>query len=425
MKNEYENLPPEKKEALMSVAREIKNAETPTFDPNIDLHTVTMTSLYDTAFPPRTPLIDGLLYSGTYLFAGSPKIGKSFFMLQLGYHVAMGLPLWEYPVRQGTALYLALEDDYARLQGRLVQMFGMEPTPNLILTTQSRTLAGGLTEQMERFIRRIPDTRLMIVDTLQKVREIGNENYSYAVDYQNITQLKAFSDKHNICLVIVHHTRKMEANDTFETISGTTGLLGAADGAIVLQKKKRIENTAVMQIVGRDQEDQELTLEFDRERCFWKLTKAERTVIQRPTDPLIVAISDFMKDKEEWTGSAGELLEALPDLNVNPNVLTRKLNTSVSSLFNDFGIEYTQHSRQKDRRSFTLRRIVQIREPVPEPGDDIKGDDIGGMEISSSSSPSPPEQPETTETTEDNNQNNRYPKVGSESGGKDERKENE
>jgi len=57
------------------------------------------TELYDTAYPPKLPIIDGLLYNGTYLFVGSPKIGKSFFMAQIGYHVSMGLPLWGYPVR--------------------------------------------------------------------------------------------------------------------------------------------------------------------------------------------------------------------------------------------------------------------------------------------------------------------------------------
>ena len=77
------------------------------------LHTISMTELYDTVFMPRTPVVDGFLYSGTYLFVGAPKVGKSFFMAQLAYHVAMGLPLWEYPVHKGTVLYLALEDDYA------------------------------------------------------------------------------------------------------------------------------------------------------------------------------------------------------------------------------------------------------------------------------------------------------------------------
>ena len=58
-----------------------------------DLETVSMMELYDTAYPPKLPIIDGLLYNGTYLFVGSPKIGKSFFMAQIGYHISKGLPL--------------------------------------------------------------------------------------------------------------------------------------------------------------------------------------------------------------------------------------------------------------------------------------------------------------------------------------------
>ena len=84
--------------------------------------------------------MNDLLYSGTYLFVGAPKVGKSFFMGQLAYHVAMGLPLWEYEVHQGTVLYLALEDDYARLQRRLSRMFGVEETSNLYFATQALSL---------------------------------------------------------------------------------------------------------------------------------------------------------------------------------------------------------------------------------------------------------------------------------------------
>ena len=44
------------------------------------LHTVSMTELYDTVYPPRVPVVDGFLYNGIYLFVGAPKVGKSFFM---------------------------------------------------------------------------------------------------------------------------------------------------------------------------------------------------------------------------------------------------------------------------------------------------------------------------------------------------------
>ena len=95
------------------------------------LHTVSMNELYETVYQSRPPVIDGLLYSGTYLFAGAPKVGKSFFMAQLAYHISTGQPLWNYEVHQGTVLYLALEDDYQRLQERMSRMFGVEGTDNL------------------------------------------------------------------------------------------------------------------------------------------------------------------------------------------------------------------------------------------------------------------------------------------------------
>ena len=78
------------------------------------LDTITLTGLYENVYQPKQAIVDNLLYSGTYFFAGAPKVGKSFFVAQLGYHVSKGIPLWDYPVHQGTVLYLALEDDNSR-----------------------------------------------------------------------------------------------------------------------------------------------------------------------------------------------------------------------------------------------------------------------------------------------------------------------
>lgn len=238
-----------------------------------ELETVSMMELYDTAYPPKLPIVEGLLYNGTYLFVGSPKIGKSFFMAQIGYHISKGLPLWDFPVRQGTVLYLALEDDYARLQKRLSQMFGMEGSENFYFATKSKSLNAGLEQQLVQFVTEHKDARLIIIDTLQKVREVGGDKFSYASDYEIVTKLKAFSDHYGICFLVVHHTRKMESSDSFDMISGTNGLLGAADGAFVMQKEKRTDNKAVLEVAGRDQQDQKLWLNFNRERCVWELTK--------------------------------------------------------------------------------------------------------------------------------------------------------
>ena len=320
---------------------------------NNSLHTLSMTELYDTTYPPKAAIIGGLLYAGAYLFVGAPKIGKSFFMAQLSYHVATGTSLWQYDVHPGEVLYLALEDDYARIQKRLYKMFGSEDTPNLHFATQSMTLGGGLLDQLEAFLAHHPETRLMIVDTLQKIREIGSDKYNYANDYEIVGRLKAFSDKHNLCLLIVHHTRKMESEDSFDMISGTNGLLGAADGAFILQKKKRTDTNAVLSVVGRDQQDQELLLQFDHEKCVWKLIKAETEVWRTPPDPVLLSVSKLVTPlSPEWRGTPSELHAQLADVPLLTHVLTRHLNANADLLYNDYGILY------KTKRSHANRIII-------------------------------------------------------------------
>ena len=119
-----EHKPPERD--LEEILRQISRVNDPAYLP-----TVSMNDLYEQVYPGRPPVVDGLLYAGTYLFVGAPKVGKSFLMAQLAYHVSKGLPLWGYEVRQGAVLYMALEDDYPRLQGRLYRMFGEDSAADL------------------------------------------------------------------------------------------------------------------------------------------------------------------------------------------------------------------------------------------------------------------------------------------------------
>ena len=190
-------------ESMEDILRELQRTSDPAY-----LHTVSMNELYRNVYQSRPPIIDGLLYPGTYLFAGAPKVGKSFLMAQLAYHVSMGLPLWGYPVHKGTVLYLALEDDHRRLQGRLYRMFGMDGTNDLLFAIYAKQLGLGLEEQLKKFVRQHPDTKLIIIDPLQKVREVGGDKYSYANDYEVVGKLKRLADDCGICLLLVPHTRK-------------------------------------------------------------------------------------------------------------------------------------------------------------------------------------------------------------------------
>ena len=319
------------------------------------LHTVSMTELYDTVYRSRPPLIDGLLYPGTYLFVGAPKLGKSFLMAQLAYHISTGTPLWNYPVRKGTVLYLALEDDYSRLQKRLYQMFGTESTENLYFSVSASQLGSGLDEQLQNFVREHPDTELIIIDTLQKVREVGGDSYSYANDYDIIAQLKQFADNSGVCLMLVHHTRKQKSDDPYDMISGTNGLLGAADGAFLLQKEKRTANAATLDVSGRDQQDQRLYLDRNPEKLIWELERTEAELWKLPPEPLLELVAKQLSDDApDWQGTPTELVSLL-GVDMKPNALTMKLNINASRLLNEYGIRY-ESSRCHDGRRITFHR---------------------------------------------------------------------
>ena len=317
------------------------------------LQTISMNELFDTQYRSKQPLIDGLLYPGTYIFAGSPKLGKSFLMAQLAYHVSTGTPLWNYPVRKGTVLYLALEDDYRRLQERSYRMFGTAENESLFFSVSAGQLGSGLDEQLTNFLREHPDTSLIIIDTLQKVREVGGDNYSYANDYQIITRLKALADSYGVCLLLVHHTRKQQADDKFDMISGTNGLLGAADGAFLLTKEKRTGNAACLDVSGRDQPDQRLHLFRNEETLAWELERVETELWKAPPEPLLEQVSAFLFSAgKDWAGTPTEL-SALLGVDMKPNALTRRLNVNAGRLLNEYGIRY-ESSRNRNERTVKL-----------------------------------------------------------------------
>lgn len=333
------------------------------------METVSMPELYEMIYPAKPPIIDGFLYNGTYLFVGSPKVGKSFMMAQIAYHVSSGKPMWNNSVRKGTVLYLALEDDYRRLQERFYRMFGTETTSNLFFSVASNSLNGGLIKQLDGFIHEHHNTSLIIIDTLQKIRESKGDTYSYSRDYDIIAQLKAFSDKNNICLLLVHHTRKQKSDDNFDTISGTNGLLGAADGAFVMYKSKRTDTDATIEISGRDQPDRKILLKRNTETLCWDLDKILDDKFKAPPEPLLEKIAGLVNEHNPtWQGTATELLSKLEIDDIKPNTLSLKLNVNAGRLYTEYFIKYV------NKRSHGVRRIelkYDLDHPIINIPDDI------------------------------------------------------
>ena len=269
-----------------------------------DLNLYTMQTLFEQPLEPIDFLVDGLFAKGLYILGGSPKVGKSWLALQLCMAVCTGTPFLGRPTRQGEVLYLALEDGPQRLHSRALRLTRTAPA-GLYLCGQALPIGQGLEQQLERALEEHPGIRLIILDTLQKVRIESGNGMSYAADYRDASALKSVADRYHICLLAIHHLRKLPDEDPFNRLSGTNGLSGAADGSLVLLRTKRQENTAVLSATGRDIEDQEETLEFDD--CRWN----------RTTDPeqlqfgLLVMLLQKLLRQDMFQGTATELADWL------------------------------------------------------------------------------------------------------------------
>ena len=298
-------------------------------------------------------VVDGLIPTGLTLFCGSQKIGKSWLMLKLCLCVSQGIPLWDMPTREGDVLYLCLEDTFCRIQDRLFRLTD-EASGRLHFAVASDKLSDGLIVQLEDYLKEYPDSRLIVIDTLQKIRTASKDN-AYASDYGDISLIKDFADRHSLAVVVVHHIRKQNDSDVFNKVSGTTGLTGSADATFVLEQENRASNAAKLYVTGRDTPYQEFTLRF--RDCSWELMeRKEQEQIERESIPdILFRLVKFMQGREEWTGTATELLEQMGETGTPPNIMTKRLNEYRASFLSENNIRYGYH-RKKGCREISLTR---------------------------------------------------------------------
>ena len=197
------------------------------------------TDLLAHQFPEPRWAVPGVIPEGLTLLAGPPKVGKSWLSLNLGVAVATGSPaLDSVEVNAGHVLYLALEDTPRRLQRRLHTVIVDQTVPEqLAFAVDWPPMPTGGADLLHKTLTSTPDTRLVVVDVLAKVRgNTDTRGSMYDADYAAMGHLKAVADAHNTAVVVVHHVRKSGSEDFLETISGTNGLAGAADTIAVLRR---------------------------------------------------------------------------------------------------------------------------------------------------------------------------------------------
>lgn len=303
-------------------------------------------------------IIYKMMYPGLYILAGAPKIGKSWLSLDLCLSVANGEQFLKHDTSIGQVLYLSLEDNLLRLQNRIYELTD-EPCENLNFAIQAKTIGNGLEEELERIKKELPNLKVIVIDTLQKVRSTADVNYGS--DYKELSVLKALADKMRIAILVVHHTRKCYDSDPFNMVSGSTGIIGSVDGIMVLIEEKRGSRKAKLHCAGRDIEHIEMHIEFNGHR--WNVVD---DVPERKPDLFSFAIHDFMLEQRTFRGSPTDLCKLLHEKfgqEYFPNRVTRDLVQHTEEL-HKYGVLF------RSRRSHGFR-ILELE--YSESGDSRNG----------------------------------------------------
>ena len=319
------------------------------------LTTVTAQELLEQPMAKVMWIIENMLTVGLTILAGTPKVGKSWFVALMGLCVSEGEAFLDHATEQADVLYLCLEDTFPRIQQRL---FHLTDTANehLHFAVVAEKLHGGLIGQLEEFIGRHPATKLIIIDTLQTIRGVVSDNV-YAADYGDLGMIKRFADSHGVAVVLVHHTRKMaDQSNVFNTISGSNAIMGAADETMILAKSDFAEPKATLSITGRDVDSAEYKLAFND--CRWKLIErtSQEELEERRVPAAVMTVLDFMANRAgSWEGTASQLINDAKVDNINANVLAKRLNEHSAFLL-ERGIEYGFH-RTGPARLISLTKV--------------------------------------------------------------------
>lgn len=244
-------------------------------------------------FAPVRWIVPDYIPDGLTLLAAKPKVGKSWLMLHIALAVARGGVVLDKFVTVGSVLYAALEDSERRLKSRMEKALGGGEWPaNLTFWTKMERLESGGLDQLRHWAGTVDNPRLIVIDTFAKVRSPkAVAETPYDADYRQTGQLQAFANETGVAVVIVHHVRKMDAEDPLDLVSGTTGLTGSVDTILVL--KRGVDGVTLFGR-GRDIEELELAVEFDKSACRWSVL-GEAADVRRSAERQ--AILDAFRDE--------------------------------------------------------------------------------------------------------------------------------
>jgi hypothetical protein len=215
--------------------------------------------------------VPGLIPEGLTIIAGRPKIGKSWLALDICIAIAAGrFCLGDRQPIQGDVLYAAMEDNKRRIQrriDRLLSPFNASWPESLTIAHSWRRLDQGGVADIKQWSEQANNPRLIILDTLAGVKPIKTRE-GYTEDYESLVELHRLASEKGVSIIVLHHTRKMEAEDPIDLVSGTLGLAGCADSVLIINRSSQ---GTTLYLRSRDIEDAEHAISFDKVGCRWTI----------------------------------------------------------------------------------------------------------------------------------------------------------
>ncbi len=314
--------------------------------------------LYDIMLPSKTSPVENMLSTGTYLYAGSPELENSFFLMQLAYHVAAGIPLWGHSVHQGKVLYLTQRKELPMIKKRMHQMRGFKPIKAMKVGFDAAQNEDQLANQIDRFLLRLPDTRLVIIDSLQRTEGKDADFSCYQADPQLIAKLNVLAGRHDVCFLIVCPAKRRKAGEFSRMFPDISDLFSIVDGVLALQGDQQNPSDANLYVIERDQEDQKLSLTFDREQCWWNLVQPAGMEIQPSSDSMFVQSDEFIQDMGELIGSVSDPMGFFHWLDVSRQDLTKEISESMSALSTEHFISNLQQIRSREKH--LCKQLIEV-----------------------------------------------------------------
>lgn len=298
-----------------NLVADVGGAERTAGNGNKTFHEFSASELMDMDLPDIFYPVENILPQGLAFLVAKSKYGKSWMSIYLGGCVATGTDFLGCRTFKGDVLYISLEDSKARLKKRLSCLDMPTAPENFFFDTEAENLDNGLIDQINDFMLRRPNTKLIILDVFAKIRSEHYSNNAYTGDYRETTLLKQCADKYGICILLVHHTNKSLNEDIFDSINGSTGLMGCSDTVLILHKEDRQDNKAVLYVTGRDVEQQEIPIIQNKDNMRWEVCEDARAEMERRerdsfnNNPLYQTIIKLVDAgfNHEWQGTMSML----------------------------------------------------------------------------------------------------------------------